>query len=119
MSSTKLFIGDLSYKNDDKSLWDAFTNFRDMIEAKVITDRDTGRSTGLELVKFASDELASNALSGMDGQELHGWNIRVSYSNDKPTGGHGGYGGGGYIGRGYGGGDKEAGDFRGDSGRGS
>lgn len=90
-----------------------------MIEAKVITDRDTGRSTGLELVKFASDELASNALSGMDGQELHGWNIRVSYSNDKPTGGHGGYGGGGYIGRGSGGGDKEAGDFRGDSGRGS
>ncbi|XP_054805227.1 glycine-rich RNA-binding protein 2, mitochondrial-like [Prosopis cineraria] len=101
MSSSKLFIGGLSYGVDDQSLRDAFTSFGDVVEARVITDRDTGRSRGFGFVNFSSDESASSALSAMDGQELNGRNIRVSYANDRPPrprsfGGGGGYGGGGY-----------------------
>ncbi|XP_043718836.1 glycine-rich RNA-binding protein 4, mitochondrial-like [Telopea speciosissima] len=107
--STKLFIGGLSYGTDDSSLKDAFSSFGDVTEAKVITDRDTGRSRGFGFVSFADGESANSALS-MDGQELNGRNIRVNIANDRPSGprggfgGGGGYGGGGYGGGGYGGG---------------
>ncbi|XP_058093359.1 glycine-rich RNA-binding protein 2, mitochondrial-like [Magnolia sinica] len=106
--SSKLFIGGLSYGTDDQSLRDAFTSFGDVVEAKVITDRDTGRSRGFGFVNFACDESATSALSSMDGQELNGRNIRVSYANDRPSSGFRG---------GYGGGAGGAGDFGGDSGR--
>ncbi|XP_068665626.1 glycine-rich RNA-binding protein 2, mitochondrial-like [Aristolochia californica] len=101
MSSAKLFVGGLSWGTDDQTLRDAFTSFGDVVEARVITDRDTGRSRGFGFVNFATTEAATAAL-GMDGQELHGRNIRVNYANDRPSGGfRGGYGGGG----GYGDGD--------------
>eukprot|EP00268_Persea_americana_P000889 TRINITY_DN102786_c1_g1_i1.p1 TRINITY_DN102786_c1_g1~~TRINITY_DN102786_c1_g1_i1.p1 ORF type:complete len:152 (-),score=36.09 TRINITY_DN102786_c1_g1_i1:503-958(-) len=115
MSSTKLFIGGLSFGTNDESLRDAFASFGDVVEAKVITDRDTGRSRGYGFVNFASGESASSALSGMDGQELHGRNIRVGYANERPSGG---FRGNSSSGRGYGGGAGGAGDFEGDSGRG-
>lgn len=109
MSSAKLFIGGLSYGTDDQSLKDAFSSFGDVVEARVITDRDTGRSRGFGFVNFTSDESASSALSAMDGQELNGRNIRVSYANERTPGprggGSGGGFGGGYRGNGgYGGG---------------
>ncbi|KAL5992106.1 hypothetical protein ACLOJK_013020 [Asimina triloba] len=66
--STKLFVGGLSYSTDDQSLRDAFINFGDVVEARVITDRDSGRSRGFGFVNFDSDEAASSALSGMDGK---------------------------------------------------
>ncbi|GMY32057.1 glycine-rich RNA-binding protein 2, mitochondrial-like [Fagus crenata] len=105
--SSKLFIGGLSYSTDEQSLKDAFSGFGDVVDAKVIVDRDTGRSRGFGFVNFTSDESATSALSAMDGQELNGRNIRVSYATDRPAAprsyGGGGGGGGGYRG-GYGGG---------------
>ncbi|KAL7251153.1 hypothetical protein ACSBR1_013061 [Camellia fascicularis] len=107
MSSSKLFIGGLSFGTDDQSLREAFSGFGDVVDAKVITDRDTGKSRGFGFVNFSSDESAGSAMSAMDGQPLNGRNIRVSYANDRPSaprsnygGGGGGYGGGG--GSGYG-----------------
>ncbi|NP_001351769.1 glycine-rich RNA-binding protein [Cicer arietinum] len=96
MSQSKLFIGGLSYGVDDQSLRDAFASFGEVVEARVITDRDTGRSRGFGFVNFSSDEQATSALSAMDGQDLNGRNIRVSYANDRPSAprGGGGYGGG-------------------------
>nr|KJB28117.1 hypothetical protein B456_005G028100 [Gossypium raimondii] len=67
-STKKLFIGGLSYGTDDQSLREAFSGFGDVTEARVIADRDTGRSRGFGFVNFADDESASNALSAMDGQ---------------------------------------------------
>ncbi|GLT97738.1 hypothetical protein SLE2022_152870 [Rubroshorea leprosula] len=100
-SSTKLFIGGLSYGTDDQSLRDAFSNFGDVIDARVISDRDTGRSRGFGFVSFANADAASSALS-MDGQELNGRNIRVSFANERPStprfGGSSGSYGGGYGG---------------------
>ncbi|XP_057514284.1 glycine-rich RNA-binding protein 4, mitochondrial-like [Actinidia eriantha] len=103
MSSSKLFIGGISYGTDDQSLRDAFSGFGDVVDAKVITDRETGRSRGFGFVSFASDESASSAMSAMDGQPLNGRNIHVSYATDRaaaPRDNFGG-GGGGYRG-GYG-----------------
>ncbi|XP_072992085.1 glycine-rich RNA-binding protein 4, mitochondrial-like [Typha latifolia] len=96
MSSSKLFIGGLSYGTDDQSLKEAFDGFGNVTEARIITDRDTGRSRGFGFVNFDSTESATSAMSSMDGQELHGRSIRVSYANDRSAGGsRGGYGGGG------------------------
>ncbi|XP_042483509.1 glycine-rich RNA-binding protein 2, mitochondrial-like [Macadamia integrifolia] len=102
--STKLFIGGLSYGTDDQSLKEAFSSFGDVTEAKVILDRDTGRSRGFGFVSFADGESANSALS-MDGQELNGRNIRVNIANDRPSGPRGGGYGGGFRGDGgFGGG---------------
>nr|TKR74730.1 hypothetical protein D5086_0000292720 [Populus alba] len=68
---------------DDQSLKDVFSGFEEVTYAKVITDRDTGRSHGFGFVSYESTEFASEALSTMDGQELGGRNIRVSYATDK------------------------------------
>ncbi|XP_043708301.1 glycine-rich RNA-binding protein 2, mitochondrial-like [Telopea speciosissima] len=96
--STKLFIGGLSFGTDDQSLKEAFASFGDVTEARVILDRETGRSRGFGFINFADSESANSALS-MDGQELNGRNIRVSFANDRPSGG----GFGGRFGGGYGG----------------
>ncbi|KAL0358511.1 UNVERIFIED_CONTAM: Glycine-rich RNA-binding protein 2, mitochondrial [Sesamum angustifolium] len=96
--STKLFVGGLSYGTDDQSLRDAFSSFGDVVDARVITDRDSGRSRGFGFVNFSSDESASSALSAMDGQQLNGRNIRVSFAQERAPrssfNNAGGYGGG-------------------------
>lgn len=114
MSSTKLFVGGLSFGTDDGSLKDAFSSFGEVVDARVITDRDTGRSRGFGFVNFTDSESASSAMSAMDGQELNGRSIRVSLANERPPrpqfGGGGGYGGG----QGFGGGfQRNAGGYGG------
>ncbi|PIA35908.1 hypothetical protein AQUCO_03400062v1 [Aquilegia coerulea] len=106
--STKLFVGGLSFGTDDQQLKEAFSSFGDVTEARVITDRDTGRSRGFGFVSYTDEESANSALSSMDGQDLGGRNIRVSVANDRPRtygGGGGNFGGGGGGGN-YGGGDR-------------
>ncbi|KAL8486901.1 hypothetical protein ACS0TY_023084 [Phlomoides rotata] len=108
--STKLYIGGLSYGINDESLKEAFSNFGDVEFAKVIVDRDSGRSRGFGFVNFHNEESANAALSAMNGQELNGRNIQVSYAQERAPragfGNSGGYGGGnsGGYGGGYGGG---------------
>ncbi len=97
--SSKLFVGGLSFETDDQSLKNAFSGFGEVTEARVITDRDSGRSRGFGFVNYSSDESAKEAMSAMDGQELNGRNIRVSYANDRPPRG----GGGGDYNRNFGG----------------
>ncbi|KAK9725802.1 hypothetical protein RND81_05G170200 [Saponaria officinalis] len=130
--STKLFIGGLSYATDDNSLREAFSQFGEVADARVIIDRNTGRSRGFGFVDFADPESANGALGAMDGQDLHGRNIRVNLANERPPGprgggyggggggyrGDGGYsgGGGGYNGGGGGYGGGGGGGYRGDGG---
>ncbi|KAL6616606.1 hypothetical protein ACP70R_038876 [Stipagrostis hirtigluma subsp. patula] len=114
LMSTKLFVGGLSWNTNDQSLKDAFSSFGEVSEARVITDRETGRSKGFGFVNFMNSEDAKNAMSSMDGQDLEGRSVRVNFANDRPSGprGGGGYGGGGYGGggAGYGGGNQSFGD---------
>ncbi|XP_042420770.1 glycine-rich RNA-binding protein 4, mitochondrial-like [Zingiber officinale] len=112
MSSSKVFIGGLSYGTDDQSLREAFTSFGEVVEARVIMDRETGRSRGFGFVTFTSSEEASAAISGMDGKDVHGRMVRVNYATDR-TGGFRGNGGG--FGGGYGGGAAGGGYAGGDS----
>ncbi|KAF8048841.1 hypothetical protein N665_2379s0003 [Sinapis alba] len=104
--STKLFVGGLSWGTDDQSLREAFSNFGEVIDSKVIVDRDTGRSRGFGFVNFSDETAANAAISEMDGKELNGRNIRVNVANERPSAprAYGGGGGGGYGGGGYGGG---------------
>ena len=76
-----------------------------MTEAKVISDRDTGRSRGFGFVTFDAPADAQKAMAEMDGAEIDGRSVRVNEAEDKPrrTGGGGG-GGGGRGGRSGGGG---------------
>lgn len=81
--SNKLFVGGLSWGTDDHSLHAAFSRHGEVLEAKVILDRDTGRSRGFGFVTFADADSASGAISAMDGSELDGRSIRVNVAEDK------------------------------------
>ncbi|XP_042500154.1 glycine-rich RNA-binding protein 2, mitochondrial-like isoform X2 [Macadamia integrifolia] len=127
MSSSKVFIGGLSYSTDDQSLREAFTSYGEVVEARVIMDRETGRSRGFGFVTYTSSEEASSAIQALDGKDLHGRMVKVNYATDRAGGfrsgggyggGGGGYGGGGYSGGGggYGGGGYGGGGAYGGSG---
>lgn len=106
----KLFVGGLSWDTTDHSLADAFAQFGEVREAKVITDRETGRSRGFGFVTFTDGESGSAAMKEMDGQPIDGRSVRVNEAEERRPrsssgGGYGGrsnhsYGGGGYGGGG-------------------
>lgn len=104
--SKKLFVGGLSWSTTDDGLRAAFEKFGQTLEAKVIMDRETGRSRGFGFVTFADGAAADKAMNEMNGKELDGRAIRVNEAEERrgpPGGGGGGFGGGG-GGRGHGGG---------------
>ena len=112
----KLYVGNLPYSVRDSDLEQAFGQFGAVTSAKVMMERDTGRSKGFGFVEMGSDAEAQAAISGMNGQPLGGRNIVVNEARPmepRPPrsggygGGGGGYGGGG--GGGYGGGRREGG----------
>ncbi|MBI3180227.1 MAG: RNA-binding protein, partial [Deltaproteobacteria bacterium] len=74
----KLFVGGLSWNTTDDALRQAFERFGQIDEAKVIVDRDTGRSRGFGFVTFADDAAGTNAVNEMNDTELDGRSIRVS-----------------------------------------
>jgi len=88
----KLFVGGLSWDTTDVGLRKAFGSYGEITEAKVITDRDTGRSRGFGFVTFARDEDAQTAISKMDGTTLDGRTIKVNEAQEKSPreGGRGG-----------------------------
>ena len=102
--SKKLFVGGLAWATADDGLRDAFERFGEIIEAKVITDRDTGRSRGFGFVTFSEDEAADKAVSEMDGTDLDGRSIKVNEAQERSP--RGGGGGGGRGGSGGGGGGR-------------
>ena len=106
----KLFVGGLSWGTTDDSLKTAFAEFGEVTEAKVITDRESGRSRGFGFVTFESSEHAEAAVTALDGTEIDGRSVRVNEAQERSPrggGGGGGRGGGGGGGRGgYGGGNR-------------
>lgn len=96
----KLFVGGLAWATSDDGLREAFEQFGEVTEAKVITDRDTGRSRGFGFVSFVNTADADRAAQEMDGASLDGRTLRVNEANDR--GGRPGGGGGGGGGRRFG-----------------
>ncbi|XP_011092798.1 glycine-rich RNA-binding protein 2-like isoform X1 [Sesamum indicum] len=101
----RCFVGGLAWATTDQSLEQAFSQFGEVIESKIINDRETGRSRGFGFVTFKDEQAMRDAIEGMNGQELDGRNITV---NEAQSRGSGGGGGGGFRGPrregGYGGG---------------
>ena len=73
----KLYVGNLAYSVRDESLQESFSQFGTVTSAKVMMDRDTGRSKGFGFVEMASDAEAQAAINGMNGQALEGRAIVV------------------------------------------
>ena len=82
--SNKIFVGGLSWATDDQALQNAFEVHGNVTEAKVINDRETGRSRGFGFVTFADADAATAAIAAMNGSELDGRTIRVNLAEDKP-----------------------------------
>ena len=104
----KLYVGNLPYSVRDEDLQQSFGQFGAVTSAKVMMERDTGRSKGFGFVEMGSDAEAQAAINGMNGQPLGGRSVVVNEARPmeaRPprTGGFGG-GGGGYGGGGGGGG---------------
>ncbi|MFN7955050.1 MAG: RNA-binding protein [bacterium] len=104
----KLFVGGLAWGTDDAGLRQAFEAYGSVTEAKVVMDRDTGRSKGFGFVSYTEDAAAEEAKRAMNGAELGGRTIRVDFAIDRRGGERGGGGGGG--GGGYGGDRGDRGD---------
>lgn len=90
--SNKLFIGSLSWDTDDDGLRKAFEQYGEVTDAKVILERDTGRSRGFGFVTFANSNEAQDAVNGMNGQQLDGRTIAVDVAKERSRGGGGGGG---------------------------
>jgi RNA recognition motif-containing protein len=120
MSNNKLYVGNLAYSVRDQDLQDSFGAYGMVQSAKVMMDRDTGRSKGFGFVEMGSDAEAESAINGLNGQPLAGRSIVVNVARpreERPSGfrspyGGGGAGGGGGReggGGGFGGGRREGG----------
>lgn len=81
--STKLFVGKISYNTTEQTLTDAFAEFGEVVSAKVITDRETGRSRGFAFVEMKDADAAAAAIKGLDGKEIDGRAIAVSEAKER------------------------------------
>jgi cold-inducible RNA-binding protein len=123
----KLYVGNLPYSVRDEDLQQSFGQFGAVTSAKVMMERDTGRSKGFGFVEMGSDAEAQAAIAGMNGQPLGGRSVVVNEARPMEArpprtgggfgggGGGGGYGGGG-GGGGYGGGGGRSGGGGSDGG---
>ena len=109
----KLYVGNLPYSVRDEDLQQSFGQFGAVTSAKVMMERDTGRSKGFGFVEMGSEAEAQAAITGMNGQPLGGRSVVVNEARPMearpPRSGGGGFGGGGGYGGGGGGGDRSGG----------
>ena len=112
----KLYVGNLPYTVRDEDLQQAFGDFGSVNSAKVMMERDTGRSKGFGFVEMGSDAEAQAAVEGMNGQSLGGRSLVVNEARPMearpPRTGGGGFGGGRREGGGGFGGGGNDGGFR-------
>lgn len=99
-----IFIASLPFDVDDDELKGFFETYGEVSSAKVILDRETGRSRGFGFVEMTDDESAKKAISELDGADIDGRTIVVKEAEDRRNSRGGGAGGGGGYNRGGGGG---------------
>ena len=115
-----IFVSGLNYSLTSDELQAIFTQYGEVASAKVITDRDTGRSRGFGFVEMPSDEEAQKAIDELNGATVQGRAIVVNKSEPKPEGERRSFNSsrGGDSRGGYGGGNSRGGDNRGGGNRG-
>lgn len=116
MSNNKLYVGNLAYSIRDEDLQDAFSAHGTVSSAKVMMDRDTGRSKGFGFVEMGTDAEAQSAINALNGQPIGGRAVVVNVARpreERPSGFRSPYGGSGGGGRegggGFGGGGRREG----------
>jgi hypothetical protein len=117
----KLYVGNLAYSVRDEDLNEAFSQYGAVSSAKVMMDRETGRSKGFGFVEMGSDAEAQAAINGLNGQAISGRAVVVNEARpreEKPGGFRSPYGGGGGAGGAGGGGRREGGGGYGGGGGG-
>lgn len=96
-----IYVGNLSYRTGDEDLRQAFAQYGEVTSARVITDRETGRSRGFGFAEMANDDEGRAAIAGLDGKDLGGRTLRINEARPREEqapqrrGGGGGGGGGG------------------------
>jgi cold-inducible RNA-binding protein len=104
MANAKLYVGNLSYSSTEESLAALFSQFGEVVSARIVTDRETGRSKGFGFVEMATAEGAQQSIAQLNGQQVDGRQLTVNEARpQEPRQGGRGFGGGGGRG-GYGGG---------------
>lgn len=81
--STKLFVGSLPWSVDDNTLQQTFEAHGNVVSAKIVKDRDTGRSRGFGFVEMETSTEAANAIEALNNSELKGRNIVVNKANPR------------------------------------
>ena len=94
--SKKLFVGGLSFDTNDEGLKDSFAQFGEITEAKVVTDRDSGRSRGFGFVTMTDEDAAQKAIAAMHGKESDGRSLTVAEAKNKSEDRGGNRDGGGF-----------------------
>ncbi len=103
--STKIYVGNLPWRATDAQLSQLFGAHGEVTDARIVTDRETGRSRGFGFVTMANAEAAQNAIRALNGYSLEGRGLVVNEAREQQGGGGGGFRrGGGGGGGGYGGG---------------
>jgi RNA recognition motif-containing protein len=103
----RLYVGNLAYGVTEAELRETFAEAGDVVDVKVVLDRDTGRPRGFAFVELSNDGEAARAIEVLNGREVQGRAMNVSEARERTGGGGGGgggFGGGGGGGRGGGGG---------------
>jgi RNA recognition motif-containing protein len=97
MSNNKLFVANISFNADDDALKAHFSSVGNVLSARIVRDRDSGRSRGFGFVEMESNDLAQAAIEAFNNKEFDGRPINVSIARPREGGGGGGggYGGGG------------------------
>jgi RNA recognition motif-containing protein len=108
---TKIYVGNLPWRATDAQLSELFGQHGDVTDAKIVTDRETGRSRGFGFVTMGNNEAAQAAIRALNGFSLEGRSLVVNEAREQSGGGgggggprRGGFGGGGGVGGGGGGG---------------
>ncbi|MEQ9455463.1 MAG: RNA-binding protein [Phycisphaeraceae bacterium] len=106
----KIYVGNMSFRTTEQGLEGLFSNYGQVDEVAVITDRETGRPRGFAFVTMGSDEEGREAIEALNGTEFEGRTLTVNEARpraERPAGGGGGgFGGGRGGGRGGGGGGR-------------
>ncbi len=107
----KLYVGNLPFSATEQVLVDTFSQCGAVTSAKIIMDRETGRSKGFAFVEMSNDQEAADAISKFNGADYEGRPLKVSEAKpmaprERRPGGGGGYGGGGFGGGGGRGGNR-------------
>ena len=97
--ATRIYVGNLPYSADSEQLTQMFSAYGEVVEATIVTDRDSGQSKGFGFVQMTSDDGARNAIASLNGTTLGDRAITVNEARPRPERSGGGYRSGG---RGYG-----------------